>query len=427
MKGTQNMLKGKTVVLAVSGSIAAYKIAGLASALQKLHADVTVVMTENATNFINPITFESLTGNKCLVDTFDRNFQHNVEHVALAKRADVVLVAPASANVIGKMACGIADDMLTTTVMACKCPKIIAPAMNTRMFENPIVQDNIKRLERFGMTVVEPECGYLACGDTGAGKMPEPEVLLEYILRETGREKDMQGKRVLVTAGPTREAIDPVRFISNHSTGKMGYAIARECMLRGAQVTLVTGPVNLDKPLFIDVIPVTTAEQMFEVVTSRSGEQDIIIKAAAVADYRPAVVHGEKMKKGEGEMAIGLERTQDILAYLGEHRREGQFLCGFSMETEHMLENSRAKLERKNLDMVVANNLKQEGAGFGVDTNIVTLITKDGVCELPCLSKADVARELMDAILAGTNGPVYKDGEACKGKEACAGSSDGEK
>lgn len=402
------MLKGKTVVLAVTGSIAAYKIAGLASTLQKLHADTTVLMTENATNFINPITFESLTGNKCLVDTFDRNFQHNVEHVALAKRADVVLVAPASANVIGKIACGIADDMLTTTVMACKCPKIIAPAMNTQMFENPVVQDNIKRLKQFGMTVIEPDCGYLACGDTGAGKMPEPEVLLEYILREIGREKDMQGKRVLVTAGPTREAIDPVRFISNHSTGKMGYAIARECMLRGAEVTLVTGPVSLDKPLFMDVVPVTTAEQMFENVAGRSREQDIIIKAAAVADYRPSVVHGEKMKKGEGEMEIGLERTQDILAYLGEHRQEGQFLCGFSMETEHMLENSKAKLERKNLDMIVANNLKQEGAGFGVDTNIVTLITKDGALELPCLSKAEVARELMDAILDRMSKIAYK-------------------
>lgn len=394
------MLKGKTVVLAVSGSIAAYKIAGLASALKKQEADVEVLMTQNATNFIHPITFESLTGNKCLVDTFDRNFQHKVEHIALAKRADVVLAAPASANVIGKIACGIADDMVTTTIMACQCPKIIAPAMNTQMFENPILQDNLKKLRQFGMTVIEPERGYLACGDTGAGKMPEPEVLFEYILREIGREKDMQGKRVLVTAGPTREAIDPVRFISNHSTGKMGYAIARECMLRGAEVTLVSGPVHLKKPLFIDVVYVTTAEQMFEAVTSRSDRQDVIIKAAAVADYRPAVVYDEKVKKKESDMEIALERTQDILAYLGEHRREGQFLCGFSMETEHMQENSKAKLEKKNLDMIVANNLKQEGAGFGVDTNIVTILTKEGVQELPCLSKAEVARELLDRIMA---------------------------
>ena len=394
------MLKGKTVLLAVTGSIAAYKIAGLASTLKKLHGDITVLMTKNATNFINPITFESLTGNKCLIDTFDRNFEFQVEHVALAKRADVVLVAPASANVIGKIACGIADDMLTTTVMACKCPKIIAPAMNTQMFENPIVQDNIKRLKQFGMTVIEPECGYLACGDTGAGKLPAEEVLLEHILREIGREKDMAGKKVLVTAGPTRESIDPVRFISNHSTGKMGYAVARECMLRGAQVTLVSGPVNLDSPLFMEVVPVTTAEEMFEAVTSRSAEQDIIIKTAAVADYRPSEVHSEKVKKQEGELSIPLTRTRDILGYLGEHKKEGQFLCGFSMETENMLENSRGKLEKKNLDMIVANNLKEEGAGFGTDTNIVTMITKEHVHQLPCLSKADVARELLDRIMA---------------------------
>ena len=393
------MLKGKTILLAITGSIAAYKIAGLASMLKKLHGDITVLMTKNATNFINPITFESLTGNKCLVDTFDRNFEFQVEHVALAKRADVVLVAPASANVIGKIACGIADDMLTTTVMACKCPKIIAPAMNMQMFENPIVQDNIKRLKQFGMTVVEPECGYLACGDTGAGKLPAEGVLLEYILREIGREKDMAGKKVLVTAGPTREAIDPVRFISNHSTGKMGYAIARECMLRGAQVTLVTGPVNLDSPLFMEIVPVITAEEMFEAVTSRSAEQDIIIKTAAVADYRPAEAHSEKVKKQEGELSIPLTRTCDILGYLGENRRESQFLCGFSMETENMLENSREKLEKKKLDMIVANNLKEEGAGFGTDTNIVTIITKKHVHKLPCLSKADVARELLNKIM----------------------------
>ncbi len=394
------MLTGKTVVLAVTGSIAAYKIAGLASTLKKLDAKVEVLMTKNATNFINPITFESLTGNKCLVDTFDRNFQFHVEHVALAKQADVVLVAPASANVVGKLACGIADDMLTTTVMACKCPKLIAPAMNTQMFENPIVQDNLKRLEQFGMTIISPETGYLACGDTGAGKLPAKEMLLAYILREIGREKDLAGKRVLVTAGPTREAIDPVRFLSNHSTGKMGYAIAEECMLRGAQVTLVTGPVNLPRPLFMEVAPVTTAEEMFEAVTSRSGEQDIIIKAAAVADYSPLQTHTEKIKKKDGELLIPLARTRDILGYLGEHRREGQFLCGFSMETENMLENSRAKLEKKGLDMIVANNLKQEGAGFGTDTNIVTIITGDYVKELPCQSKADVARELLDEILS---------------------------
>lgn len=398
------MLKGKHIVLAVTGSIAAYKIAGLASSLKKLEADVTVLMTRNATNFIHPITFESLTGNKCLVDTFDRNFQFQVEHVALAKRADLVLVAPASANVIGKLACGIADDMLTTTVMACTCTKIIAPAMNKRMFENPIVQDNINRLQKFGMEIIPPDTGYLACGETGAGKLPSEEVLLEYILKEAAREKDLAGKRVLVSAGPTREAIDPVRFISNHSSGKMGYAIARECMLRGARVTLVTGPTSLPKPLFMEVAKVTTAEQMFEKITGCSEAQDILIKAAAVADYRPAVVYDEKVKKQEGGLAIPLERTRDILKYLGEHRREGQFLCGFSMETEQLLENSKKKLEEKHLDMIVANNLKQEGAGFGVDTNLVTFITKESATELPLLSKEEVARRLIDFIVQRTGG-----------------------
>ena len=356
------MLKGKTVVLAVSGSIAAYKIASLASALKKLHANVQVLMTKNAVNFINPITFESLTGNKCLVDTFDRNFQYSVEHVALAKQADVVLVAPASANVIGKIAHGIADDMLTTTVMACKCKKIIAPAMNTNMFDNPILQDNLKILEHYGYEVISPAVGYLACGDTGAGKMPEPELLLQYILREIAYEKDMQGKRVLVTAGPTQESIDPVRFITNHSTGKMGYAIAKMCMLRGAEVTLVSGPTSIAKPEFVHVVDVVTAKEMYEEVTKRAKDQDIIIKAAAVADYRPKSVSSEKMKKKDDDLAIPMERTDDILKFLGEHKKEHQFLCGFSMETENMLENSRKKLEKKHLDMIVANNLKAGGS-----------------------------------------------------------------
>lgn len=393
------MLKGKHVVLGVTGSIAAYKIANLASMLVKLHAKVTVLMTQNATNFINPITFETLTGNKCLIDTFDRNFQYSVEHVSLAKSADVVLIAPASANVIGKIANGIADDMLTTTVMACKCHKIVSPAMNTNMYENPIVQDNIKKLQHYGYEVITPDSGYLACGDVGAGKMPSEQTLLEYILKEVCCEKDMVGKKVLVTAGPTMERIDPVRFITNHSTGKMGYAIAKHCMLRGADVTLVTGKTDTPKPPFVKVVDITSAQDMFEAVTSVSDEQDIIIKAAAVADYKPAVISDEKVKKKDGDMSIALERTQDILKYLGEHRKEGQFLCGFSMETENMLENSRAKLVKKNVDMIVANNLKQAGAGFGTDTNIVTLITADDVVELPILTKDEVAKELIDTIL----------------------------
>lgn len=397
------MLKGKTVVLAVSGSIAAYKIASLASALKKLHANVQVLMTKNAVNFINPITFESLTGNKCLVDTFERNFQYSVEHVALAKQADVVLVAPASANVIGKIAHGIADDMLTTTVMACKCKKIIAPAMNTNMFDNPILQDNLKILEHYGYEVISPAVGYLACGDTGAGKMPEPELLLQYILREIAYEKDMQGKRVLVTAGPTQESIDPVRFITNHSTGKMGYAIAKMCMLRGAEVTLVSGPTSIAKPEFVHVVDVVTAKGMYEEVTKRAKDQDIIIKAAAVADYRPKSVSSEKMKKKDDDLAIPMERTDDILKFLGEHKKEHQFLCGFSMETENMLENSRKKLEKKHLDMIVANNLKVEGAGFAGDTNVVTIITGQEEVSLGKMTKEETALRIMDEILKATN------------------------
>lgn len=393
------MLKGKTVLLGVTGSIAAYKIASLASALKKLHADVHVLMTQNATNFINPITFESLTGNKCLVDTFDRNFQFQVEHVSIAKKADVVMIAPASANVIGKLAHGIADDMLTTTVMACKCEKYISPAMNTNMFENPIVQDNLKTLEHYGYEVIQPASGYLACGDTGAGKMPEPETLLAYIEKEIAREKDLQGKKILVTAGPTQEAIDPVRYITNHSSGKMGYAIAKAAMLRGAEVTLVSGRTAIEAPLFVKVVPIVTAKDMFEAVTRISNEQDIIIKAAAVADYRPAVVSSEKVKKKEGQMSIELERTDDILKYLGENKREGQFLCGFSMETQNMISNSRAKLEKKNLDMVAANNVKEAGAGFQGDTNVLTLITQKEETSLPLMSKEDAANKLLDKIL----------------------------
>ena len=393
------MLKGKTVVLAVTGSIAAYKIATLASQLSKLHANVQVLMTKNATNFINPITFETLTGNKCLVDTFDRNFQFSVEHVSLAKMADVVMIAPASANVIGKIAHGIADDMLTTTVMACKCKKILAPAMNTQMFENPIVQDNIKTLEYYGYEVIQPAVGLLACKDVGKGKMPEPEVLLEYILHEIAYPKDLKGKKILVTAGPTQEPVDPVRYLTNHSTGKMGYAIARVCSFRGADVTLVTGKTALSRPLFVDTVEITTAREMYEVVTERYEQQDIVIKAAAVADYRPREVSAEKVKKSDGEMAIRLERTDDILQYLGLHKREDQFLCGFSMETENMLGNSRAKLVKKNLDMIVANNMKVPVSGFAGDTNVVTLITQDGEEELPLHSKEETAVRILNKIL----------------------------
>ena len=396
------MLKGKTVLLGITGSIAAYKIAYLASALHKLHADVHVLMTENATNFINPITFETLTGNKCLVDTFDRNFQFQVEHVSIAKKADVVMIAPASANVIGKIANGLADDMLTTTVMACRCRKIFAPAMNTAMYENPIVQDNIKKLQHYGYEVITPVNGYLACGDTGAGKMPEPETLLEYILREVAFEKDLSGKKILVTAGPTQEAIDPVRCLTNHSSGKMGYAIAKMAMLRGAEVTLISGPTAIEPPLFVKVLPVTSARDMFEAVTGISDQQDIIIKAAAVADYRPKQVSEDKVKKNDDQASIELERTDDILKYLGQHKKDGQFLCGFSMETKDMIGNSRAKLEKKNLDMVAANNLKVEGAGFQGDTNVLTLITQDEEVSLPLMSKEDAALKILDKIISLT-------------------------
>ena len=392
------MLAGKTVILGVTGSIAAYKIANLTSMLVKQHADVYVLMTQNATNFIHPITFETLTNHKTLVDTFDRNFNYNIEHVSLAKKADLVLVAPASANVIGKIANGIADDMLTTTVMACKCKKLIAPAMNTQMYENPIVQDNLKKLEHYGMTVIEPEVGLLACKDVGAGKLPSEQTLMDHILQELRFEKDLTGKRVVVTAGPTRESIDPVRFISNHSTGKMGYAIANVAKQRGADVTLITGPVSLTPPPFVNVVNVVSAADMFEAVKEVSAEADIVIKAAAVADYTPAVVADEKIKKQEGESSIPLTRTTDILKWLGENRKEGQFLCGFSMETENLIENSKAKLAKKNIDMIVANSLRVEGAGFGVDTNVVTIITKDHEEELPQMSKDAVAGKILDAI-----------------------------
>mgnify|MGYP003172934329 FL=1 len=403
------MLKGKTVVLGVTGSIAAYKIANLASMLVKQHCDVHVIMTKNATNFINPIAFETLTNNKCLVDTFDRNFQFHVAHVSVAQKADVMMIAPASANIIAKLAHGIADDMLSTTALACSAKKIVSPAMNVHMFENPIVQDNLNILKKYDMEVVEPAVGYLACGDTGAGKMPEPELLLEYILKEVAREKDMRGLKVLVTAGPTQEAVDPVRYITNHSTGRMGYAIARVCMQRGAEVTLVTGPSALKKPEFVKVVPVTTAKEMFDEVTGRAAEQDIIIKAAAVADYRPKYISDEKVKKKGDDLSLELERTDDILTYLGMHKKEEQFLCGFSMETEHMLENSRGKLQKKNLDMIVANSLKVEGAGFGGDTNIVTIITKDRDEQLGKMSKEDTAAEILDRILSFREGQEKND------------------
>lgn len=393
------MLKGKTVILGVTGSIAAYKAANLASMLKKQHADVQVIMTKNATQFMNSITFESLTGNKCLVDTFDRNFQFQVEHVALAKRADLAIVAPATANIMAKLAHGLADDMLTTTLLACRCPRLIAPAMNTRMYENPITQDNMDILRKYGFRIIEPAVGHLACGDTGAGKLPPETLLLECILDEIAMEKDMKGLHVLITAGPTMEAIDPVRFISNHSTGKMGYALARVCRRRGAEVTLVSGKTNLEAPYGVTLVPVTSAQDMFEAVSSRAKEQDMIIKAAAVADYRPVTVAENKIKKSPGDMSIALERTTDILAWLGEHRREGQVLCGFAMETEHMVEHAKEKLTRKHVDMIAANNVKVAGAGFGTDTNVVTLITEDGVEELAKMSKEEVASRIVDALL----------------------------
>lgn len=393
------MLKGKTVVLGVTGSVAAYKMANVASMLVKRGCEVHVVMTQNATNFINPIAFESITNTKCLVETFDRNFQFHVAHISLTDKADIMLIAPASANVIGKIAGGIADDMLTTTVMACKKPVIIAPAMNTKMFENPILQDNLKKLEGYGYEIIQPASGHLACGAVGAGKLPSEEVLVSYIERRIAMEKDMKGKKVLVTAGPTIESIDPVRYISNHSSGKMGYSIAKAAMLRGADVTLVSGKTSLEPPMFVNTIPVTSAQDMYDAVVSRGEEQDIIIKAAAVADYTPAQVSDEKVKKKDGDMSISLVRTKDILKTLGENRREGQFLCGFSMETQNMLENSRGKLKKKNLDMIVANNLKEEGAGFKTDTNVVTLITETKEKQLPKMSKEEVADALLDFIL----------------------------
>ena len=392
------MLTGKTIVLGVTGSIAAYKIANLTSMLTKLHADVHVLMTENATNFINPITFETLTGHKCLVDTFDRNFNYNIEHVALGTKADIALVAPASANIIAKMAHGIADDMLSTTLLACKCKKIVAPAMNVNMYENPVTQANIQKLRDFGMIVVEPETGMLACKAVGKGKMPSENILLQYLLQEVQYEHDMTGENVLITAGPTREAIDPVRYLTNHSTGKMGYALATVAARRGANVTLISGQTNLDTPLGVTRVDIESAADMFEEVSKRAGQQDIIIKAAAVADYTPQEFSDEKIKKKDGDYSVALKRTTDILAWLGEHRQNGQFICGFSMETEHMLENSRKKLLQKNADMIVANNLRLEGAGFGVDTNIVTLITKEECLELPQMSKEEAAVKILDFI-----------------------------
>lgn len=393
------MLQGKTVVLGVTGGIAAYKMPNLASALVKLGCNVQVLMTQNATQFITAVTFETLTGNKALVDTFDRNFSFQVEHIAVADQADLVMIAPATANVIAKLAHGLADDMLTTTVLACNCPKIVVPAMNTKMYENPVTQDNLNTLRRYGWEVVEPASGYLACGAVGKGKLPEPEVLLQVILHDLAHEKDMMGKKVLVTAGPTQEALDPVRCLTNHSSGKMGYAIAQAAARRGAQVTLVSGPVALKRLPYVETVDVVSAQEMFEAVAVRAAEQDILIKAAAVADYRPMMVAEDKMKKSDDALSIPLERTQDILGWLGQHRQPGQFLCGFSMETQNMVENSRKKLEKKRVDMIAANNLKVEGAGFGVDTNLLTLITKDGLDELPMVTKEAAADLLLDSIL----------------------------
>lgn len=398
------MLNGKTVLLGVSGGIAAYKSAALASMLKKLHADVHVLMTENATQFITPVTFESLTGNKCVVDTFDRNFQFNIQHISLAKKADAVLVAPATANVLAKFAHGLADDMLTTTVLACTCPKIVAPAMNTRMYKNPITQDNLQTLRKYGFTVIEPATGHLACGDTGAGKMPEPEELCDWLLQAIQCEKDLAGKKILVTAGPTREALDPVRYLTNRSSGKMGYAVAKAAARRGAEVTLVTGPTELPPPRFCTVVPVTSAADMFEAVTSRSDQMDVIIKAAAVADYTPLEVAGDKIKKSDTDLSIPLARTKDILGWLGEHKKPRQFLCGFSMETRDMLENSRKKLQKKNLDLIAANNVKVPGAGFSGDTNVLTLIAPDLEEELPLLSKDEAAHRLLTVIKGRMNG-----------------------
>ena len=393
------MLKGKTVLLGVTGGIAAYKAAALASALVKQHAAVEVVMTANATQFVTPLTFEQLTGRRTMVDTFDRNFSHQVEHISLAERTDLVIIAPATANVCAKLAHGLADDMLTTTVLACRCPKLIAPAMNTNMYENPVTQDNLEILRKYGWDVIEPASGRLACGAVGKGKMPEPEDLLQHILRYLALPHDLAGKHVLVTAGPTQEALDPVRYLTNHSTGKMGYAIARMAMLRGADVTLVSGPTAIAPPPFVKVVPIKSAQDMFEAVAKNAPDADYIFKAAAVADYTPLQYVDDKIKKKDGDMSIPLQRTQDILKYLGEHRRENQVICGFSMETQNMLENSRAKLERKNVDMICANNLKVAGAGFGVDTNVITLITRNSVTELPMMSKEMAANAILDAAM----------------------------
>lgn len=394
------MLKGKTVLLGVTGGIAAYKAAYLTSALVKLHASVEVVMTRNATEFIAPLTFEQLTGNKVMVDTFDRNFVHQVEHIALADRTDLVMIAPATANVCAKLAHGLADDMLTTTVLACTCPKLIAPAMNTHMYENPVTQDNLDILRRYGWEVIAPASGRLACGAVGAGKLPEPQDLLQYILREIAFPHDLKGKRVLVTAGPTQESLDPVRYLTNHSTGKMGYAIARRAMERGADVTLISGPTDLDRVPFVETVDVVSAQDMFEAVSARAEESDLIFKAAAVADYTPCDYSGDKIKKKEGDLSIPLKRTTDILAWLGEHRRPGQVICGFSMETRDMVANSQAKLEKKKVDMICANNLKVSGAGFGVDTNILTVITRQGAEELPLMGKEDAAGQVLDRAAA---------------------------
>lgn len=394
------LLKGKTILLGVTGGIAAYKSAYLTSLLVKAGADVQVIMTEHAQEFITPLTFEGLTNQRCHTDTFDRNHEYSTEHISLADRADAVIIAPATANVIAKLAHGIADDMLTTTVLACTCPKIIVPAMNTRMYENAVTQDNLRKLKEYGMEIVEPAEGRLACGDVGKGKMPEPDILYQYVLKACAYKKDMEGLKVLVTAGPTQESLDPVRYLTNHSSGKMGYSIARICALRGADVTLVSGRTSIEPPMFVSIVPVVSAQDMYEVVTQRSSQADIIIKAAAVADYRPASVSNEKIKKSDSDTSLSLERTEDILKFLGSHKREGQFICGFSMETENMLENSKAKLKKKNVDMIVANNLKVEGAGFGTDTNIVTLITEDAVKELEIMSKEEVAGCILDEILA---------------------------
>ena len=394
------MLKGKTVLLGVTGGIAAYKAAALASALVKQRADVEVIMTHNATQFVTPLTFEQLTGHRTMVDTFDRNFSHQVEHISLAERTDLVIIAPATANVCAKLAHGLADDMLTTTVLACKCPKLIAPAMNTNMYENPVTQDNLEILRRYGWDVIEPASGRLACGAVGKGKMPEPEDLLQHILRYLALPHDLAGKKILVTAGPTQEALDPVRYLTNHSTGKMGYAIAKMAMLRGAEVTLISGPTSIVPPPFVNVVKITSAQDMFAAVSSRAEDSDFIFKAAAVADYTPAEDNDNNTKKKDCDLTIPLKRTQDILKYLGEHRVSGQIICGFSMETQNMIENSRIKLEKKNLDMICANNLKQAGAGFGVDTNVITIITKAEMTELPLLSKEAAANAILDKALS---------------------------